>query len=104
MNHVIYLTYLYHRNKTTNKIPLYNGGLNSLSKYLLNNFIEIVSKCTLLEVPDIVPKFKKESLFQIRYKTKFYKIILFHKDLITFFLPLGINIISCIHIFMNSNL
>ena len=73
MNHVIYLTYLYHRNKTTNKIPLYNGGLNSLSKYLLNNFIEIVSKCTLLEVPDIVPKFKKESLFQIRYKTKFYK-------------------------------
>ena len=73
MNHIIYLAYLYHRNKTTNKISFYNGGLNSISKYLLNNFIEIASKCTVLKVPDKPPKFKQQSLFQIRYKTRFYK-------------------------------
>ena len=73
INHIIYLTYLFYQNKKNGKISLYNGGLNSLSKYLLNNFIEIASKCTVLKVPDKPPKFKQQSLFQIRYKTRFYK-------------------------------
>ena len=73
INHIIYLTYLFHRNKKNGKISFYNGGLNSLSKFLLNNFIEIVSKCTALEVPKEIPKFKEPTQFQIKYKKKFYK-------------------------------
>ena len=73
MNHIIYLAYLFNRNKKHGKISIFNGGLNSLSKYLLNNFIEIVSKCSALKVPINIPKFKKPTLFQIKYKTRFYK-------------------------------
>ena len=73
INHIIYLTYLFYQNKNNGKISLYNGGLNSLSKYLLNNFIEIVSKCSALEVPEALPKFKEPTQFQIKYKKKFYK-------------------------------
>ena len=72
-NHIIYLTYLFYRNKNNGKISLYNGGLNSLSKFLLNNFIEIVSKCSALEVPKVLPKFSEPTQFQIKYKKKFYK-------------------------------
>ena len=73
MNHIIYLTYLFNNNKKIANISLTNGGLNSLSKFLLNNFIEIVSKCPTLEVPSKIPKFGEPSLFQIKYKTRFYK-------------------------------
>ena len=73
MNHIIYLTYLFNKSKKNGKMSLYNGGLNSSSKYLLNNFIEIVSKCPSLEVPSQIEKFKEPSLFQIKYKTRFYK-------------------------------
>ena len=73
INHIIYLTYLFNTNKKLGKISLYNGGLNSLSKYLLNNFIEIVSKCVGLEVPIPTPKFKEPTQYQIIYKKKFYK-------------------------------
>ena len=73
MDHIILLTHLFNLNHKNGKISYYNGGLNSLSKYVLNNLIEIVSKCPSLQVPEIVPKFKEPSLFQIRYKTRFYK-------------------------------
>ena len=73
MNHIIYLTYLFNKSKKNGKMSLYNGGLNSLSKYLLNNFIEILSKCPSLEVPSKIQKFEEPSLFQIKYKTRFYK-------------------------------
>ena len=73
INHIIYLTYLFNINKKSGKISYYNGGLNSLSKYLLNNFIEIVSKCAALEVPNIIPKFNEKTQYQIVYKKKFYK-------------------------------
>ena len=72
INHLIYLTFLFHKNKKTGKISSFNGGLNSLSKYILNNFIEIASKCSVLRVPSLV-KLEKETLFKIKYKTKFYK-------------------------------
>ena len=73
INHIIYLTYLFYRDKNFEKISLCSGGLNSLSKYLLNNFIEIVSKCSALEVPKVLPKFKEPTQFQIKHKKKFYK-------------------------------
>ena len=73
MNHIIYLTYLFNKSKKSRKIFLFNGGLNSLSKYVLNNFIEIVSKCSALRVPSKIPKFKEPTLFQIKFKTRFYK-------------------------------
>ena len=73
LNHIIYLTYLFNNNKKAGKISFYNGGLNSLSKYLLNNFIEIVSKCGALDVPSLIPKFEEPTQFQISYKKKFYK-------------------------------
>ena len=73
INHIIYLTYLFNRNQKNGKISLYNGGLNSLSKFLLNNFIEIVSKCTALEVPKETPKFTEPTQFQVRFKKRYYK-------------------------------
>ena len=73
INHIIYLTYLFNRNKKDGKVSLYNGGLNSLSKFLFNNFIEIVSKCSALEVPNEVPKFIEPTQFQVRFKKRYYK-------------------------------
>ena len=73
INHFINLALSFNKNIETGNILLENGGLNSLSKYILNNFIEIVSKCKGLKIPQNVPKFKSPTLSQIRYKTKFYK-------------------------------
>ena len=73
MNHIIYLTHLFNKNKKDGKVSLSNGGLNSLSKFILNNFIEIGSKCATLIVPPKIPKFKEPSLFQKKFKTRFYK-------------------------------
>lgn len=47
--------------------------MNSLSKYVINNFIEIVSKCHGLKMPSEIPKFKIRTLYQNKYKEKFYK-------------------------------
>ena len=73
MNHVIYLTFSFYKNLKTGKIALCNGGLNSLSKYLLNNLIEIISKSPSLRIPKESIKFKTPSLFQTSLRTKFYK-------------------------------
>ena len=73
INHLIHLTLSFNTNIPTEKIFSDSGGLNSLSKYVFNNFIEITSKCKGLKIPKIIPRFKQPSLSQIRYKTKFYK-------------------------------
>ena len=73
INHFIQLALSFNQNIQTGKISLENGGLNSLSKYILNNFIEIVSKCQGLKIPKVIPKFKHPSLGQVKYKTKYYK-------------------------------
>ena len=73
INHIIHLAVSFNTNIPTGKIFSDSGGLNSLSKYLLNNFIEIISKCKGLKIPKIITKFKNPSLSQIRHKTKFYK-------------------------------
>ena len=73
INHLINLTLSFHANLPIGRIVSDNGGLNSLSKYILNNFIEIVSKCKGLIIPKIIPQFKEKSLSQVRFKTKYYK-------------------------------
>ena len=73
MNHFVNLTLSFYKNIEKREITLENGGLNSLSKYIINNFIEIVSKCQGVRIPKEIKKFKKKTLYQIRHKTKFYK-------------------------------
>ena len=73
INHFIHLALSFNKNIETGKISLDNGGLNSMSKYILNNFIEIASKCQGLQIPENIPKFKERTLSQIKHKTKFYK-------------------------------
>ena len=76
INHFISLSLTYHQTKEseneTGKISIDNGGLNSMSKFILNNFIQIVSKCKGISIPKNISKFRHKSLFQ-NYKNKYYK-------------------------------
>ena len=72
INHFIRLALSFNTNSQKEEIPLENFGLNSMSKYILNNFIEIAAKCQGLIIPNNI-QFKEPSLSQISYKTKFYK-------------------------------
>ena len=47
INHFISLSLTYYQTNESEpgKIKIDNGGLNSMSKFILNNFIQIVSKC-----------------------------------------------------------
>ena len=73
MNHFVNLTLSFYKNIEKGEISIENGGLNSLSKYVINNFIEIVSKCQGVRIPKIIKRFKNKTLYQIKHKTKFYK-------------------------------
>ena len=73
INHFIHLALSFNKNIETGNISLEYGGLNSMSKYILNNFIEIASKCQGLVIPGKIPRFKEPTLSQIKHKTKFYK-------------------------------
>ena len=73
INHIIRLALSFNTNIEKEEIALEKSGLNSLSKYILNNFTQIASKCQGLVIPKIIPKFKEPSLYQINYKTKYYK-------------------------------
>ena len=76
INHFISLSLDFHQTKENEneagKISIDNGGLNSMSKYILNNFIQIVSKCKGISVPKNIYKFRHKSLFQ-NYKNIYYK-------------------------------
>ena len=76
INHFISLSLAYYQTKEseneTGKISIDTGGLNSMSKYILNNFIQIVSKCKGISIPKNISKFRHKSLFQ-NYKNKYYK-------------------------------
>ena len=74
INHFISLSLKFHQTEENEqgKIKIDNGGLNSMSKFILNNFIQIVSKCKGISVPKNIPKFKQKSLFQ-KYKNMYYK-------------------------------
>ena len=76
INHFISLSMNFYQTKETEndtgKITIDNGGLNSLSKFILNNFIQIVSKCKGIAIPKNINKFRHKSLFQ-NFKNKYYK-------------------------------
>jgi len=73
INHFVNLTLSFYKNIEKGEKSLENGGLNSLSKYVINNFIEIVSKCQGVRIPKHIKRFKNRTLYQIKHKTKFYK-------------------------------
>ena len=73
INHFIRLALSFNTDTQKGEISLENYGLNSMSKYILNNFIEIGSKCQGLKIPKIIPKLREPFLSQNNYKTKYYK-------------------------------
>ena len=76
INHFISLSLTFYQTEETEqeleKIKIDNGGLNSMSKFILNNFIQIASKCKGITVHKNISKFKQKSLFQ-KYKNLYYK-------------------------------
>ena len=54
-------------------ISLDNVGLNSMSKFIINNFFEIMPKCEGIKISKISQNFKEPTLYQTSYKNKFYK-------------------------------
>ena len=73
INHFINLALAFHKSVEKEKLALDNGGLNSMSKFILNNFLQIVSKCKGIKIPKEVPKFINASLAQKSYRNKYYK-------------------------------
>ena len=70
INHIIDLAEMFCRNnKKLNCVV--DGGLNSMSKFILNNLNELIPKCSGIKDPDKIVN--KKSLFKFSYKTKFYK-------------------------------
>ena len=43
------------------------------SSYIINNFFEVIPKCQGIKAPKVFPKFNESSLFNIKFKNKFYK-------------------------------
>ena len=71
--HFINLTLTFNKNIKEGIISLDNGGLNSMSKFVINNFFEIMPKCERIKIPQISQKFEEPTLFQKSFKNKFYK-------------------------------
>ena len=71
--HFINLASAFNKNIKAGIITSDNGGLNSMSKFILNNFIEIIPKCDVIKDPKLIQKFDGYTLFQTSFKTKFYK-------------------------------
>ena len=73
ISHFINLALTFNENIHDGIISLNNGGLNSLSKFIINNFFEVIPKCQGIKAPKFIPKFHEPSLFHIKFKNKFYK-------------------------------
>jgi hypothetical protein len=73
INHFIRLALSFNADTQKGEISLENYGLNSMSKYILNNFTEIGAKCQGLKIPKSIPKCREPFLSQNNYKTKYYK-------------------------------
>ena len=73
ISHFINLALTFNKNNHEGIISLNNGGLNSLSKFIINNFFEVIPKCQGIKAPKVFPKFHEPSLFHTKYKNKFYK-------------------------------
>ena len=69
--HIVDLAGVFSRNNQDfNNID--NGGLNSMSKFILNNLNELIPKCKGIKVPENEIQIKN-SLFKKIYRAKFYK-------------------------------
>ena len=73
ISHFINLALTFIKNIQAGNITLDSGGLNSMSKFILNNFIELIPKCEGIKAPKNIPVFHECSLYQTSYKTRFYK-------------------------------
>ena len=73
ISHFINLALTFIKNIQAGNITLDSGGLNSMSKFILNNFIELITKCEGIKAPKNIPFFHECSLYQTSYKTRFYK-------------------------------
>ena len=73
ISHFINLSLTFNKNIQDGIISLDNGGLNSMSKYILNNFIQLIPKCVGIKAPKSIPRFHELTLFQTFFKSKFYK-------------------------------
>ena len=73
ISHFINLALTFNKNIKAGIISSDNGGLNSMSKFILNNVFEIIPKCKGIKIPKIISKFNESSLFQINYRTRYYK-------------------------------
>ena len=71
--HFINLALTFYKNIQAGEIYINNGGLNSMSKFVINNFFKIIPKCQGIKDPNIFPKFHEPTLFQTTIKNKFYK-------------------------------
>ena len=71
--HFINLALTFNKNIQAENITLDSGGLNSMSKFILNNFFELIPKCEGIKFPASIPRFHEPSLYQTSYKTRFYK-------------------------------
>ena len=71
--HIMNLALTFNKNIQVGNITFDNGGLNSMSKFILNNFIEIIPKCQGIKVPKKFSKLQEITLFKTCFKTKFYK-------------------------------
>ena len=73
LSHFINLALTFNKNIHDGIISLDNGGLNSLSKFIINNFFEVLPKCQGIKAPRVFPKLNELSLFNIKFRNKFYK-------------------------------
>ena len=73
IEHILNLTRMFYKDTQTNKISLESGGLNSLSKFILNNINALISKCQNFQIFEPFNNKLKKGLFQKSVNYKFYK-------------------------------
>ena len=77
IDHLINLSRNFYKTYANDEESIYYKGINSLSKYLLNNIVQYIPKCNVLKIPKNILVFHEESLYKESYKYKIYKNYLF---------------------------
>ena len=73
IDHIICLAKNYSKNAQAKEINIEYCGLNSLSKFILNNFVQMIPKCMGIKDTINENKFNKETLYQYYSKKRCYK-------------------------------
>ena len=76
IEHLIDLSRNFYKKDFDDESPFYKG-INSLSKFILNNFVEYIPKCGIFEINNNILKINSQSLFKELRKYKNYKDYLF---------------------------